>query len=156
MTVTVNSLDVVDRLAIMDTCNRMALYVDEKRWPELAALMADEIGLDYTDVSNRGLERFTRAEYEKHAAALLVNDPITQHLVASHIVEGSGDQARCVSQFQATHALPNTTGDSSWVLGGQYDRQLVKVDGRWLIRSIKVTRRWTTGNWQVVVLGRAQ
>ncbi|GAA4994895.1 hypothetical protein GCM10023205_79850 [Yinghuangia aomiensis] len=148
------SLGAADRLDIIDTCRRMARCVDDRRWRELGELVAEEIELDYSDVSGRTPVRYTRAEYTKHSAALLANEPVTQHQVASHIVEGSGDRARCISQFQATHVLPGTNGDPVWALGGQYDMGLIKTDGRWQIRSIRATRRWTTGNWQVVVAGR--
>jgi hypothetical protein len=153
--VTDNPLDVVDRLDIIDTCRRMAICVDDRRWSDLGELVTDEIELDYSNVSGRTPVRYTRAEYVEHSASLLANDPITQHQVASHIVEGAGDRARCISQFQATHVLPDTSGDATWKLGGQYDMGLVKVDGRWKIHHIRAIRRWTTGNWQVVVQGRA-
>ncbi|GAA4994874.1 nuclear transport factor 2 family protein [Yinghuangia aomiensis] len=143
-------LDAVDCLDITDACNRMALYIDHHRWDDLGALFTDVIDRDYTGIFGGEPETITREAFIARAAGRMPNFAATQHLVSGHIAAGSGDEATCTAQVQASHYLPTTTGGSMWTCGGQYDLRLVRTRGTWLISSVTATQCWATGNFEVM------
>ena len=89
---------------------------------------------------------------ETRAQIIEATTPLTtQHLVTNHLVEITGDEATVTASFQATHVVV-ATGDQ-WVLGGDYRYQLVRAEGRWLIRSVTLTPRWETGDRSILSAG---
>ncbi|GAA3201236.1 nuclear transport factor 2 family protein [Nonomuraea roseoviolacea] len=40
-----------DRLAIIETCTRMAWHADQREWDRLAGIFADSVTLDYTSLN---------------------------------------------------------------------------------------------------------
>ena len=149
-----DELDLKDRHTVVETCLSMTRYIDERRWDDLEQVFADDIEIDYTSIFGGRVATTTRAEYGRTARALLGNLDATQHLVAGHIVTGSGDDARCVSQVQAVHIKANRTGDAHFTVGAQYDMRLVRIAGEWRIKAVTATFRWASGNREVMRLGK--
>lgn len=141
-----DQLDLHDRCAIIETCLNMSRYLDERRWSDLRTVVADEIDIDFTSYFGGKAMRTSRDDYVRAAEAQLGSLEATQHIAGGHIVTGSGDQARCVSQVQATHVRPNRGGDSHFTVGAQYDMRLARVDGKWLLAGLTATLRWASGN----------
>ena len=40
-----------ERLDIIETCTRMAVYADQRRWDDLGGIFADHTDLDYTSLA---------------------------------------------------------------------------------------------------------
>ncbi|GAB2663582.1 nuclear transport factor 2 family protein [Prescottella soli] len=146
--------DADDRAAIVETCTKMTYYIDERRWADLHEVFAETITLDYGDLFGSAPTDTPRAVYVKNAERLLGNLDATQHLVSGHLVSGSGDDARCISQVVAIHVKPNTSGDSMWTSGGQYDMRLRRCEDGWRISAVRAIQRWCTGNREVLRLGK--
>jgi SnoaL-like protein len=151
-----DQLDIADRYEIIETCTRMGQLIDNRRWEELGEIFADSFAIDYTSVFGGTTARITPADMVTNSRLLLGRLDATQHLVAGHIVTGRGDNASCVSQVQATHVRPSTTGDPHWTVGAQYDMDLIRTPAGWRISSLKATMRWATGNREVMRLGKVR
>lgn len=72
----------------------------------------------------------------------------TQHMLANHLVEVSGDEASCRADVRATHFSPQDDGaEPVWQVGGFYDYRLVRSgDGGWLVRRMRFVPAWSRGN----------
>jgi hypothetical protein len=141
-----------DRLAVIETCTRMAWYADEREWDALREVFADEVRLDYTSLQGGEPATVPRDQLVESWAGLLGELQATQHLVTNHLVAVSGDTASCTAAFQATHLLPNPHGDPFWTLGGSYRFELVRDGERWRISAVTMTATWATGNQQIMSL----
>jgi hypothetical protein len=151
-----DQLDLADRYEIIETCTRMGQLIDNRRWDELGEIFAESFDIDYTSVFGGSPARITPADMIRNSRLLLGRLQATQHLVAGHIVSGSGDRASCVSQVQATHVQPNSTGDAHWTVGAQYEMDLVRTPSGWRISSLTAILRWVTGNREVMRLGKVR
>jgi len=64
--------------------------------------------------------------------------PWAAHLVMNPVIEVDGDRATAVWQLVMPHNVrSNGTDRSRWQLG-TYNDEYVRVDGRWLIKTLKV------------------
>jgi hypothetical protein len=151
----VGTHSVEDRASIIETCTNMAWCIDERRWDDLGLLFADHVRIDYSDIFGGSAQDITPADMVRTSQRLLGNLNATQHLVASHVVEGTGDTARCRSMVQASHFLPNRSGGPMWTVGAQYHMDLVRMPGGWRISGIRVVMSWATGNRDVMRLGKS-
>jgi hypothetical protein len=136
-----------DRTQIVEATARMAVLTDGRRWDELPAVFAPIVRLDYTALFGGEPMDVGAADVARGWAAAL-SSLTTQHLVTNHLVDIAGDEATVTATFQATHVV-DATGDR-WVLGGDYRYGLVRLEGRWVIRSVTLTPRWETGDRSVV------
>jgi hypothetical protein len=136
-----------DRTQIIETTTRMAVFADGRRWDELPGIFTPTVQLDYSALFGWDALEMTAAEVASSWAASL--SPLTtQHLVTNHLVDITDDEATVTASFQATHVAEVTGG--RWVVGGDYRYELVRTDGRWLIRSVTLTPRWETGDRSVL------
>ena len=149
-----DQLDLADRYQIIETCTRMGLLIDNRRWEELGEIFAGEFDIDYTSVFGGSTARITPADMIRNSRLLLGNLEATQHLVTGHIVTGSGHQASCVSQVQATHIKHSSTGEAHWTVGAQYNMSLIRTAPGWRISALRTTMRWAAGNREVMRLGK--
>lgn len=142
----------VDRLAVIETCTRMAWHADQREWDALRDVFADEVLLDYTSLQGGEPATISREQLIESWAGLLGKLQATQHLVTNHLVTVSGDTASCTAAFQATHLFPNAHGDPIWTLGGSYCFELVRDSERWRISALTMTATWASGNQQIMSL----
>jgi hypothetical protein len=145
-----------DRALIVETCTKMAWAIDERRWDDLGLLFANKLRIDYTDIFGGEPSVITPADMVRTSQLLLGSLDATQHLVASHVVEGSGDTAYCRSMVQASHLKQNRTGEPMWTVGAQYHMDLVRTPDGWRISGIRVVMNWATGNREVMRLGKTR
>jgi SnoaL-like domain len=145
----------VDRLAVIETCTRMAWHADQGEWDALREVFAEEVLLDYTSLQGGDPATVPRDQLVESWAGLLGKLAATQHLLTNHLVTVSGDTASCTAAFQATHLLPNAHGDPIWTLGGSYRFELVRDGERWRISALTMTATWASGNQQIMSLAGA-
>ena len=74
----------------------------------------------------------------------------THHHCGPPVVTVDGDTARARTYFTAQHARNDLRPDGLLLIGGWYDDELVKTNGRWLISYRKGTAAWWQGNPAVV------
>jgi hypothetical protein len=132
---------------IIEATTRMAVFTDGRRWDDLPGIFTPTVRLDYSGLFGWDAAERSAAEVASSWAEAL--SPLTtQHLVTNHLVDITDDEATVTASFQATHVAV-ATGDR-WVVGGDYRYQLVRTEGRWLIRSVTLTPRWETGDRSIV------
>jgi len=135
------------RADIIEATTRMAVLTDGRRWDELPGIFTATVRLDYSALFGWDAMEMNAAEVASSWAKAL--SPLTtQHLVTNHLVDVTDDEAIVTATFQATHVAV-ATGER-WVLGGDYRYQLVRAEGRWLIRSVTLTPRWETGDRSIL------
>jgi hypothetical protein len=145
-----------DRLAVIETCTRMAWHADEREWDALRDVFADEVRLDYTSLQGGEPTTVSRDELVESWAGLLGKLQATQHLLTNHLVTVVGDSAVCTAAFRATHLLPNDHGDPLWTLGGSYRFELLREGPTWRIGAVTMTAAWASGNQQIMSLAAGQ
>lgn len=135
------------RTQIIEATTRMAVLTDGRRWDDLPSIFTPTVRLDYSALFGRDVVEMSAADVATSWAEAL--SPLTtQHLVTNHLVDITNDEATVTASFQATHVAV-ATGDR-WVVGGDYRYQLVRAEGRWLIRSVTLTPRWETGDRSIL------
>ncbi|MFJ4776303.1 nuclear transport factor 2 family protein [Streptomyces sp. NPDC088762] len=132
----------MDRLDIIDTCNRMAWHADQRQWEALAGVFADEVTLDYTSLNGGEPVTLTPAQIVEGWRTGLGAYSATQHLLGNHLVSVDGEDAVCTATFQATHLKGN---GSLWTLGGTYRIDLTRSRDAWLITGVVMTAVWSAG-----------
>jgi hypothetical protein len=150
------SADAADRLAVIETCTRMAWHADAREWEALRDVFADEVRVDYTSLQGGEPATVSRDELIASWAGLLGKLQATQHLLTNHLVTVTGDTAVCTAAFQATHLLANPHGDPIWTLGGSYRFELVRNRPGWRIGAVTMTATWAGGNQQIMFLAAGQ
>ncbi|KAA2250723.1 nuclear transport factor 2 family protein [Solihabitans fulvus] len=148
--------DLADRVAIVETCTRMAWHTDQREWDRLAEVFADIVTLDYTSLNGGEPADLTPAQIVGAWSGLLGALDATQHLITNHLVAVTGDVAVCTASFQATHRLANPFGSPLWTLGGTYRFDLVRAGAAWLIRGVVMTATWADGNKDLLAIASAK
>ncbi|MFF8844957.1 nuclear transport factor 2 family protein [Streptomyces sp. NPDC015127] len=145
-------MSVEDRLAVVETCTRMAWHADQREWDRLAGIFAEKVALDYTSLNGGEPVELTPAEIVAGWKSALGGYDATQHLVTNHLVDIEGDTAVCTAAFQATHRLATPHGSPLWTLGGTYRFTLVRTAGEWRISALVMTATWADGNQHLPTL----
>jgi hypothetical protein len=145
-----------EREQVIETCTKMAVYADQRRWEELTGIFARQVHVDYTSLNGGDPEQVPAADLVAGWQSVLGALDATQHLVANHLVIIDGDQATVTASFQATHLLDNPYGDRLWALGGDYRFTLARQQGNWRITAITMTATWAAGNQQIMTLAAAK
>ena len=139
------------RAQVIEATTRMAVLTDGRRWDELPSVFAPTVRLDYSALFGWDAMEMSPAEVARTWAAAW--SPLTtQHLVTNHLVDIHDATATVTASFQATHVAA-VSGDL-WVLGGDYEYQLVRAGDRWLISGVTLTPRWETGDRSIVGAAR--
>lgn len=141
-----------DRQQVVDTCTRLGWYADRRDWQALTDVFDDRVRMDYTSLNGGEPATLPREQIVQGWSAVLGRLQATQHLIANHLVELSGDTAVCTAAFQATHLLPNAHGGPTWTLGGTYRFDMVRRGDAWRIAGVTMTATWATGNQHVMAL----
>lgn len=128
---------VMDRISVADVLTRYGSSLDESDWERLATCFVPEVisvlaGGDpiegYTDLE--AAVRVALGVYER-----------TQHHIAGHEVEISGDDATLRANLIATHVHDGTT----FVVGGVYREKLVRTPDGWRIAYHELDALWMDG-----------
>ncbi len=127
----------------------IAAGADRHDWTRVRGAFADTVTTDYTSLWGGG--PVTQPAYELVAgwSAFLPGFDATHHMVTNHTITSLSDtSATAQADFTATHRLD----DDLWVLGGRYDYELAKSDGRWVVTSMTMTGIWESGDRGLVAL----
>jgi hypothetical protein len=122
-----STLSTEDRLAIGEVLAAYCHHLDAGRWEALRALFTADCRLDFgallgTFEGREGLERFT--------ATLARIGVVMRHYTTNVVVTGDGSAARAQSYVLGLTGASGTRA----IATGRYEDELVKQDGRWLIR----------------------
>jgi hypothetical protein len=65
-----------------------------------------------------------------------------------------GDDATITMYVRAHHVHDEDDPTSWYTVGGYYDDALVRVDGRWLLREVRLTVTWRAGDPTIMARAR--
>ncbi|WP_086681959.1 nuclear transport factor 2 family protein, partial [Amycolatopsis pretoriensis] len=139
--------DLLDRAAIADVVAGLAHAQDDRDWPALRRLFADEVTLDLS-THHHGTPPATMAAADlvELARATLEGFDCTHHAATDLVVRRSGDDATCRAHVVAYHHVPAEPGVvDHCTMRGRWELTLRKPDGRWLIHHWTVRR---TAPWE--------
>lgn len=138
--------EVGDRLAIIETANRIAFLSDRRDWAAVQACFTEQVEFDYTSLIGGEPTAIAAAtQIQQWAEFFDRTFANTQHLVGSHVVQLNGDTATCLAHFQAHHTHLDST-KTSWLLAGHYDYGFVREMDQWKVQAMKMTTLWETGD----------
>ena len=134
--------DLADRAAIADVVAGLAHAQDDRDWPALRRLFADEVLLDLsTHHFGRPPATTTAADLVELARGTLEGFDRTHHAASNLEVRLSGDQAECRVHMVAYHHVPAAPGVvDHCTMRGYWRFTLRRLAGRWLITRWAVQR----------------
>lgn len=136
-----------DQADITRTLTDIAAGADRHDWMRVRGAFADTVTTDYTSLWGGEPVAQPADELVAAWAAFLPGFDSTHHMVTNHaITEVSDTNATAEADFTATHRID----DERWVLGGRYEYDLKKTDGRWVVTSLTMTALWETGDRTLV------
>lgn len=144
-----------DKLAIDQLMLQFGRALDQHDWTAYRDCFADEIEVDFADLTGRPPVRVAADRWTDFARAAL--DPVRcLHQYSNHLVHVQGDSATSVLYMEAKHFRATDRGGSENVQHGWYENDFARIDGRWRITRLRQRLAWVTGNEGVLDLGRPE
>jgi hypothetical protein len=139
--------ELVDRAGVADVVAGLAHAQDDRDWPALRRLLADEVVLDLSTHHFGGPPTtMSAADLVDKAREVLTGFDCTHHAASNLVVHLSGDEAECRTHVVAYHHVPADPGVvDHCTMRGYWQLGLRKLGGRWLITRWAVLR---TGPWE--------
>ena len=135
-----------DRRAISDVVIRYFMAIDRRDWPLLRTCFADDVEGVYEGIRVAGgvdaLMRFFTGRSEYRFPVEIVNLRLSMHFAGNHLSEVDGDRATAQTYALAHLIDEPATGPRMRTRGLRYLDDLVRVDGRWLIRRREHILDW--------------
>lgn len=153
MTTTLEELAL--RSALVDSYNNYAEGLDSKNWPLVRDCFADEVLIDYGEISaaTGAPDKPRRADdWMKHLKSVINGFDITRHTITNHRVAISDGAISCRAYLTADHvlfadpALPVVGDDEVVTVVGEYTNHYVLVGDRWKICKSALVVNWSRGN----------
>jgi hypothetical protein len=122
-----SQLTVADKIEIAEIMGRYCACIDLGRWDELPTLFADNCKLDFGNLM--GVHE--GQDGVRHFAEMLKGIGIfMRHFSTNLVISGDGERARAESYVLAITGPSGGRGTTT----GRYEDELVKQNGRWVIR----------------------
>jgi predicted ester cyclase len=153
MSTSANELTI--RNALIDNYNAYAEGLDSKNWPMVRNCFADEVVIDYGELSaasGAADEPRKADDWMEYLQGVINKFDVTRHTITNHRVSISGDEAVCTAYLTADHvkfadpslALANPENVATVV--GEYSNHYRQIDGAWKIFRSALVVQWSSGN----------
>ena len=126
--------------------------VDERAWDTARAAMTAPVHLDYSSFGAGAPADLDPDLIIAGWAELLPGFERTHHQLGNLELTPGESSARVRCYGTATHVI----GPEVWTVVGSYDVKLVRVDGRWLIRSLRFEFKYQAGALDLPARARAR
>ncbi|KAM3095843.1 nuclear transport factor 2 family protein [Phormidesmis sp. 146-12] len=141
--------EMIERGKIIDVIVGIANAMDDKNWQKLKKYLADEINIDYSEFRGEPPQRITAEAYVQQRVEGLTGLK-TLHISTNHEVLVRKEYAQCRSAYRIYRFDPTRKHEQERLdTAGNYDHQLIQVEGEWRVTAIKQTVVIMTGNRQV-------
>lgn len=139
-------MDSADRWGISDVVTRYFLAIDRRDWPRLRTCFTDDVEAVYEGVRVAGgLDRlvdFCTGRSPFRFPLEIVNLRSSMHLMGNHVAQARGDTVVAETYALAHLVDEPASGPRMRTRGLRYLDELVKRDGRWLIRRREHILDW--------------
>jgi SnoaL-like domain len=140
---------VIERSKIIDVVVGIANAMDDKNWQKLRKYLVDKINIDYSEFRGEPPQRITAEAYVQQRVEGLTGLK-TLHISSNHEVVVVKDYAQCRSAYRIYRFDPaREQGQNQLDTAGNYDHQLIQVEGEWRVTAIKQTVVMMSGNRRV-------
>lgn len=140
---------VIERNKIVDVIVGIANSMDAKNWPKLKRYLVDEINIDYSEFRGEPPQKITAEAYVQQRIEGLTGLK-TLHVSTNHEVAVNKNYAQCRSAYRIYRFDPDCElGQDRLDTAGNYDHQLIQVEGEWRVTAIKQTVVMMTGDRRV-------
>lgn len=141
--------EIADRQAIADIVARLGRMLDEHRFDEAPAILADDIAVDTPGGTSHGHEAVIAQARRNHTVR-------THHVITDLIVDLDGDRATIGANLLGTFAPSSdepgtrlTMGgtelpESHLMLGERYAFEAVRTAAGWRLSRVAVRRLWSS------------
>ena len=148
-------LDEATRNALVQSYNNYAEGLDSKNWELLRSVFADEVLLDYGNISP---EQFKTGKpsssdaWVAHLKSVIDGFDVTHHRISNHRFGVEGGVPWCKAYLAADHVIfkdPETTDISPEELStvvGEYTNYYVQAPGGWKICRSRLAVQFSHGN----------
>ena len=143
------------RNALIDNYNDYAEGLDSRNWPLVRACFADEVLIDYGDISaatgSPDVPRRTE-DWMQHLRGVINGFDITRHTITNHRVRLSGGEVSCRAYLMADHVVfadpanPLVGERDVVTVVGEYTNHYERIGGSWKICKSRLVVNWTRGN----------
>lgn len=149
-------MDSGDKLAVAETVYRYAMGVDRRDGALYRSLFTDTVAIDFSSFDPKLPPRVLRADdWVGGIVPLFTGLAATQHSMTNPLAEVDGDTAKVTMYVQAHHVYDPDDPASWYTVGGSYDDDLSRVDGRWLPTGVRLTVTWWAGDRAIMELARS-
>ena len=147
--------ELIVRNALIDNYNAYAEGLDSKNWPMVRNCFADEVIIDYGELSaSTGAADEPRKadDWMDYLKGVINKFDITRHTITNHRVSISGDEVVCVAYLTADHvkfpdpAMPVANPEDVATVVGEYTNHYREIDGAWKICRSALVVNWSAGN----------
>lgn len=122
--------DIENREAIKELFANYCWNIDSGSYEEFLDLFTDDVTCDFGDIGSfNNKEEWKEFVYHVLPVAL----PGMRHLIHNEIIELNGERARGRAYFEFT----GVNNEKSFVGGGYYEHEVVKVGGQWKFKKVK-------------------
>ena len=149
------TIEIQDRLAIIELIGRLSLTIDARDWDSMGELFTETVYHDRTSLTGGEPTNLPVAEFVEGWRQTLQNMDAVHHQITNHVVTLDGDQATCAANMQGIHVLANASGGPMWTVGGRHDYRLKRSSDGWRIAGLTFTLQWATGNMNIMTLAAA-
>lgn len=132
--------ELVDRQAIADLIYRLGLWLDEKRFDDARSIFTEDATVDHPGRSARGVESVAAQARRNH------DEVHTQHIFTNVLVDVEGDQPAARANLIATFVQDADDPTSHFMMGAQYDFQVVRAPHGWRLSRVRISPTWSRGS----------
>lgn len=143
------------RNALIDSYNDYAEGLDSKNWTLVRSCFADEVIIDYGELSaaTGAPDEPRRADdWMLYLKGVINGFDITRHLISNHRVTISDSDISCRAYLAADHvifanpAIPVARAEDIVTVVGEYNNHYANIDGAWKIVRSQLDVHYTHGN----------
>ena len=143
------------RNALIDSYNDYAEGLDSKNWTLVRSCFADEVIIDYGELSaaTGAPDEPRRADdWMLYLKGVINGFDITRHLISNHRVTISDSDISCRAYLAADHvifadpAIPVARAEDIVTVVGEYNNHYANIDGAWKIVRSQLDVHYSHGN----------
>ncbi|NND67951.1 MAG: nuclear transport factor 2 family protein [Halioglobus sp.] len=155
-----NEQQLIIRNALVDSYSNYAEGLDSKNWPLVRACFADEVVIDYGELSaSTGAPDEPRRadDWMGYLQGVINGFDITRHLITNHRVSISDSEISCRAYLAADHvifadpAMPVARPEDIVTVVGEYNNHYAEIGGQWKIVRSQLDVHYSHGNMSLFV-----